>query len=130
MLSLTTASTRPWLSRVIAWVKPSTGSSFAPASRATWAQLLVMVAPTVLPLRSFSDLIESSLARVIMTPSATEYGSDRSYLALRSGEIVTSLATMSNRLASSAAKMESHGVWTNSTFFPSLSPTAVATSTS
>ncbi len=72
MLSLTTASTRPWLSRVIAWVKPSTGASFAPASREIWAQLLVMVAPTVLPLRSSSDLIESSFARVMTTPSPTE----------------------------------------------------------
>jgi hypothetical protein len=32
-----------------------------------------------LPLMSASDLTELSLARVTMTPSPTEYGSDRSY---------------------------------------------------
>ena len=65
-------------------------------------------------------VIELSSARVTITPSPTEYGSDRSYFALRSSLIVTSLATMSNRLASSAAKIESHGVSTNSTLHAEL----------
>ena len=79
MLSLITTSTLPWLSSVMAWVKPSTASTRAPASRATCAQLLVTVSPATLPLMSASDLTELSLARVTMTPSPTEYGSDRSY---------------------------------------------------
>ena len=120
MLSLTTTSTRPWFSSLIAWVKPSTASTLAPASRATWAQLLVAFSAATLPFRSASDLIELSSARVTMTPSPTEYGSDRSYLAWRSGLIVTSLATTSNRLASSAANIESHGVSTNSTLHAEL----------
>ena len=74
--------------------------------------------------------MELSSARVTMTPSPTEYGLDRSYFSSRSGVIVTSFATTSNRLASSAAKIESQGVSTNSTLTPIFSPTARATSTS
>jgi len=44
--------------------------------------------------------------------------------------IVTWLAIRSNRFASSPAKIESKGVWTNWTFFPSLAPTAWTTSMS
>ena len=114
----------------MAWVKPSTDSTRAPALRATSDQLLVAFSAATLPFRSASVLIELSSARVTITPSPTEYGSDRSYLALRSSLIVTSLATTSKRLASSAANIASHGVSTNSTLTPSLSPTAFATSTS
>ena len=41
MLSLTTTSTRPWFSSLMAWAKPSTASTRAPLSRTSWAQLLV-----------------------------------------------------------------------------------------
>ena len=58
--------------------------------------------PATLPLMSSSDLTELSSALVTMTPSPTEYGSDRSYFCFRSALIVTSLATTSNRLASRA----------------------------
>jgi len=68
---------------LIAWVKPSTASTRAPALRATSDQLLVAFSAATLPLRSASDLIELSSARVTMTPSPTEYGCGRSYLALR-----------------------------------------------
>ena len=56
----------------MAWVKPSTASTLAPASRATLAQLLVMDWAAVLPLRSASEVIEVSSARVTITPSPTE----------------------------------------------------------
>src|SRR3954447_21524584 len=95
MLSLTTTSTRPWFSREMAWVKPSTVSTRAPALRATSDQLLVAFSAATLPLRSASEVMELSLARVTMTPSPTEYGTDRSYFAFRSAVMVTSLATTS-----------------------------------
>lgn len=64
MLSLTIASTRPWVSSAAAGANPSTDSTSAPASLATWAQLLVSDWAVVLPLRS---------ARVVMplVPFAT-----------------------------------------------------------
>ena len=114
----------------MAWANPSTDSTWAPALRAISAQLLVGFCAVRLPLRSASDLIELSSLRVTITPCEIEYGSERSYFCLRSSLIVTSLATMSNRSASSAANMASHGVSTNSTSTPSFSATALATSTS
>ena len=56
MLSLTMASTRPCDSSSAAWAKPSTDCTFAPASRATWAQLLVSDCAVVLPFRSVEGL--------------------------------------------------------------------------
>lgn len=93
----------------MAWVKPSTASTRAPASRATSDQLLAAFSAATLPFRSSSVVIESSSARVTMTPSPTEYGCDRPYLARRSALMVTSLATTSNRPASRAANIASHG---------------------
>ena len=55
----------------MACTKPSTASTFAPASRATWAQLLVADCAVVLPLRSARLVIELSSARVTITPSET-----------------------------------------------------------
>ena len=69
----------------MAWEKPSTDSTSAPALRAISAQLLVGFCAVRLPLRSASDLIELSSARVTITPSQIEYGSERSYFCLRSG---------------------------------------------
>ena len=124
------ASTRLSFSSWIACTKPSTASTFAPASRATVAQLLVEDWAVVLPLRSARLVIDESSARVTITPSETVYGSERSYLALRSSFRVIWFAIRSNRLASRPAKMASKGVWTNSTCLPSLAATACTTSMS
>ena len=70
-MSLTVASTRFCFSRVMAWVKPSTDSTSAPASLATLAQLDVRLCADFLPLRSASEETEESSARVAMTPSET-----------------------------------------------------------
>src|SRR3954453_8989357 len=110
MLSLTTTSTLLWFSSLIAWVNPSTVSTRAPALRATSDQLLVAFSAATLPLKSASEEVVLAFARVTMTPSPTEYGTDRSYFAFRSAVMVGSLATTSNRLASRAAQMESQGV--------------------
>src|SRR5690606_12222638 len=128
--SLTVASTRPSLSSWTACTKPSTASTSAPAPRATSAQLLVADCAVVLPARSARLVMSVLSARVTITPSDTVYGSERSYLALRSSLIATWLATRSNRPDSSPAKIASHGVCTNSTCLPSFSPTARAISTS
>ena len=70
-VSFTVASTRPSLSSWMACTKPSTASTFAPASRATCAQLLVADCAVVLPARLASVVIEVSSARVTITPSET-----------------------------------------------------------
>lgn len=112
------------------WVKPSTASTRAPASRAICDQLLVAFSAATLPRTSDRLWMLLSSARVTITPSPTAYGVEMSYFALRAGVIVTWLATMSNRSASSPAKIASQGISTNSTGRPSFSPTARATSTS
>ena len=66
---MTVASTRDCLSSVMAWVKPSTDSTWAPASLATSAQLLVRLCADFLPSRLASEVIDVSSARVAMTPS-------------------------------------------------------------
>ena len=70
-VSLTVASTRPSLSSCTACTKPSTASTLAPASRATWAQLLVADCAVVLPRRSARLVMVVSSARVTITPSDT-----------------------------------------------------------
>jgi hypothetical protein len=129
-LSLIVTSTRPCLSSVMAWVKPSTGSTCAPASVATSANELVVDCALRLPLTSASDLTLSSSARVTTTPFETVYGSENRYFFSRSGVIVTWLAMTSYRSASSPAKIASNCVSLNSTSMPSSAPTAWATSTS
>jgi len=73
------ASTRCCLTRVTAWVNPSTASTLAPAFSATWAQLLVALCAVVLPCRSDSWEIELSSVRVMMTPAETVYDADSAY---------------------------------------------------
>jgi hypothetical protein len=68
MLSLTTASTRPWSSSAAAWANCSTFSTFAPASLATWYQLLVADCAVVLPRRSLRLWMSLLSAAVTMTP--------------------------------------------------------------
>jgi hypothetical protein len=53
----------------MAWVKPSTDSTWAPASLATLVQLLVRLCADFLPLREASEVIEASSARAATTPS-------------------------------------------------------------
>ena len=68
MLSLTIASTRPWVSSAAAWANPSTDSTLAPASLATWAQLLVSDCAVVLPFRSSREVIPLVPFATTITP--------------------------------------------------------------
>ena len=130
MLSLTIASTRPWETRSAAWAKPSTLCTFAPAPRATCAQLLVSDWAVVLPLRSARVLMSFVPAAVTITPCEYVYGAENRYCASRSGLIVTWLAITSIRLASSAGKIASNGDCTNLSSQPAFLATASITSTS
>ena len=74
MLSLTIASTRPCRSSSAACANPSTDWTSAPASRATWAQLLVSDWAVVLPSRSARLVMSSVSAAVTITPWENVYG--------------------------------------------------------
>ena len=71
-----------------------------------------------------------SAAGTTTTPGLTEYGSEKSYLALRSSLIETWFAITSKRSPSRPANIASHWVSSNSGSTPSFSATAVITSTS
>jgi hypothetical protein len=68
MLSLTIASTRPWISSCTPGPKSCTYLTFARASRATSAQLLLAVWAVVRPSRSVSVVMSSVPLAVTMTP--------------------------------------------------------------
>ncbi len=68
MLSLTTASTRPWSSSAAACANCSTFSTLAPAPFATSYQLLVADCAVVFPFRSSRLLMSLLSAAVTMTP--------------------------------------------------------------
>ncbi|MNN33193.1 hypothetical protein D3C81_1469390 [compost metagenome] len=124
------ASIRPEVKRSIAWLKPSVSTISAPFLRAMSDRLLVSDCPAFLPFKSAKLLISLLFSPTINTALETIYGSEKSYLTLRSSVIDTSLKITSKRLASIPAKMPSHCVSKNSGSTPRRLETSSAISTS